>query len=224
LVMNFLRVCIIIFLKDLRLEIRSRYGINTILAFVAASLMVVLFALKAENLHEEARSGLIWIIVLFASLAALPRTFVAETDQGTFDLLRLHFPAVPVFTGKLLYNFVFTVGVSIFTLFLYLFLLGIRVEVFWLLMVCIVIGSLGLSAVSTLLAALVAQSTQRGSIFSVLGIPLLIPLILILGSLTHAGFFGFSPGAVINDLMALIGYAGATVTAGSLLFDFVWDE
>jgi heme exporter protein B len=222
--MNFIKVCFIVFIKDLQLEMRTRFGVNTILAFVAASLMVVLFALKAENLHEQARSGLIWIIVLFASLAALPRSFVAETDQGTFDLLRLHFPPVPVFTGKLLYNFVFTVGVSLFTLALYLFLLGIQVEVLWLVLVCIIVGSLGLSSVSTLLAALVAQSTQRGSIFAVLGIPMLIPLILILGNLTYAGFFGFDSGTVLSDLMALIGYAGATLTAGSLLFDFVWDE
>jgi len=52
----------------------------------------------------------------------------------------------------------------------------------------------------------------------------LIPLILILSNTTYAGFFGDQDAGAINDMMALIGYAGATVTAGSLLFDFVWEE
>lgn len=222
--MRFIKTTYQVFLKDLRVEIRSRYGLNTVLAFVVASLMVVLFALRAEDLHLEARSGLIWIIILFASMAALPRSFVSETDQGTFDLLRLHFCAPPVFAGKLMYNFLFTVMVSIFTLILYLFFMGITVQNWGILLLSLVFGSLGLSSVSTLLASLVAQSAQRGAIFSVLSIPLLIPLILILANTTFVGFFGESDGGSINDIMALIGFAGATVTAGSLLFDFVWDE
>jgi len=222
--MQFFRTSYQIFLKDLRIEVRSRYGINTILAFVLAALMVVLFALKAENLQMEARSGLIWIIILFASMAALPRSFVSETDQGTFDLLRLTLAAPPVFTGKLLYNFLFTLAVSVFTLVLYLFMLGISVVQPLTLMLSLLFGSLGLASVSTLLASLVAQSSQRGAIFSVMSIPLLIPLILILSNTTYAGFFGDQDAVAINDMMALIGYAGATVTAGSLLFDFVWEE
>ena len=222
--MRFIKTTYQVFLKDLRVEIRSRYGLNTVLAFVVASLMVVLFALRAEDLHLEARSGLIWIIILFASMAALPRSFVSETDQGTFDLLRLHFSAPPVFAGKLMYNFLFTVMVSIFTLLLYLFMMGITVQNWGILLLSLVFGSLGLSSVSTLLASLVAQSAQRGAIFSVLSIPLLIPLILILANTTLVGFFGESDGGSLNDIMALIGFSGATVTAGSLLFDFVWDE
>jgi heme exporter protein B len=213
-----------VFIKDVRIEIRSRYGINTILAFVLASLMVVLFALKADDLQQDARSGLIWIIILFASMAALPRSFVSETDQGTFDLLRLNLPAPPVYTGKLLYNYVFTLAVSLFTLVLYLFLMGIQIAQPVTLLISLVFGSLGLASVSTLLAALVAQSAQRGAIFSVLSIPLLMPLILILANTTYAGFYGNQDAFSINDMMALIGYAGATVTAGSLLFDFVWDD
>lgn len=222
--MQFLLRSYQVFIKDVRIELRSRYGINTILAFVLASLMVVLFALKADDLPQEARSGLIWIIILFASMAALPRSFVSETDQGTFDLLRLNLPPPPVYTGKLLYNFVFTLAVSLFTLLLYLFLMGILVAQPLTLLLSLIFGSLGLASVSTLLAVLVAQSAQRGAIFSVLSIPLLMPLILILANTTFAGFYGNQDDFSINDMMALIGYAGATVTAGSILFDFVWDD
>ncbi len=213
-----------VFQKDLKLEFRSRYGFNTILAFVISSLMVLLFALGADDLPPQAQSGLIWIIILFAAMAALQRSFVGEADMGTFDTLRLRFAPATVFAGKLVYNFLFTLMVSVFTLILYLFLMNIQIAVWGVMIVILFLGSLGLASVSTLLASLVAQSSQKGAIFSVLSIPLLIPLILILAKTTQAGFFGITDGGIANDLMALFGYCGVTITAGSLLFDFVWEE
>lgn len=222
--MQFLQSSYAVFRKDAKLELRTKFGINTIIAFVLASLMVLLFALRGEDLHDHAKSGLFWIIVLFASLASLSRSFVAESDQGTLDLLRLRFPATHIFTGKLLYNFVFTLAVAFFSFFLYLFLLNITIILWEIMLIGLVFGSLGLASVSTLLAALVAQSSQKGAVFSVLAIPLLIPLILIVAKVTFTGFYGDQDGSYISDISALIGYCGVTITTGSLLFDFVWND
>jgi len=222
--MRFITSSLAVFLKDLQLEQRTKFGINTIIAFVLASLMVMIFALRAEDLHDHAKSGLLWIIVLFASLASLSRSFVSESDQGTLDLLRLRFPATHIYTGKLLYNFLFTFAVAVFSFLLYLFLLNIDISLWFIMSTGLIFGSLGLASISTLLASLVAQSNQKGAVFSVLAIPLLIPLILIVAKVTFTAFHGDQDGSYISDIAALIGYCGVTVTAGSLLFDFVWNE
>ena len=213
-----------VFKKDLQLELRTKFGLNTIIAFVLSSLMVLIFALRAEDLQDYARSGLFWIIVLFAAMAALSRSFVSESDQGTLELLRLRFTAPQIFTGKLIYNFGFTLAVATFTFGLYIFLLNISITLWTIMVLGIVFGSLGLASVSTLLASLVAQGNQRGAVFSVLAIPLLIPLILIVSKVTFIGFYGDTDGSYLSDISALIGYCGVTVTAGSLLFDFVWND
>jgi heme exporter protein B len=222
--MRFITSSLAVFLKDLQLEQRTKFGINTIIAFVLASLMVMIFALRAEDLHDHAKSGLLWIIVLFASLASLSRSFVSESDQSTLDLLRLRFPATHIYTGKLLYNFLFTFAVAVFSFLLYLFLLNIDISRWFIMSAGLIFGSLGLASISTLLASLVAQSNQKGAVFSVLAIPLLIPLILIVAKVTFTAFYGDQDGSYISDIAALIGYCGVTVTAGSLLFDFVWNE
>jgi heme exporter protein B len=222
--MRFITSSLAVFLKDLQLEQRTKFGINTIIAFVLASLMVMIFALRAEDLHDHAKSGLLWIIVLFASLASLSRSFVSESDQGTLDLLRLRFPATHIYTGKLLYNFLFTFAVAVFSFLLYLFLLNIDISLWFIMSTGLIFGSLGLASISTLLASLVAQSNQKGAVFSVLAIPLLIQLILIFAKVTFTAFHGDQDGSYISDIAALIGYCGVTVTAGSLLFDFVWNE
>lgn len=222
--MNFLQGASAVFLKDLRTELRSRYAINTVLAFVGAALLLVLFSLKAEQLPPTPKSGLIWIIILFAALSSLSRSFVTETERQTFDLLRLHGKASEVFAGKLLYNFLFTLAVNICTFILYIFLLGLPLADILALVLTLVLGTLGLSAVSTMLAAIVAQADRKGAIFSVLSIPLLFPLILILVRTTKAALLEGLTANYLNDFWALLGFAGVTITTGLLLFDYIWED
>lgn len=210
--------------KDLQIELRSRYAINTVLAFVGASLLLVLFSLKAEQLAPTPKSALVWIIILFAALSSLSRSFRVETDRQTYDLLRLHSSAGVVFAGKLCYNFLFTLSVNLVTFLLYLFLLGMPIADGMAFILVLLLGTAGLTGVSTMLGAIVSQADRKGAIFSVLSIPLLFPLILILVRTTRAALIeGFSEN-YLNDFWALFGYAGVTITAGILLFDYIWEE
>lgn len=213
-----------VFTKDMQAELRSRFAINTVLAFVGASLLLILFSLNVEQLPPTPQSGIIWIIILFASLLSLSRSFVAETEKKTFNLLRLHGEATEVFGGKLLYNFVFIVGVNIATFALYIFFLGLPVASVFSLLLVLVLGTIGLSGTSTMLAAIVSQADRKGAIFSVVSIPLLFPLILILVEATRTALLEGATAPFWDTIWALIGFAGTTITAGFLLFDYIWED
>lgn len=222
--MDFFKGITAILAKDLQTELRSRYAINTVLAFVGASLLLILFTLNAEQLPPTPKSGLVWIVILFAALSSLSRSFVMETDRHTYDLLRLHSKADEVFVGKLCYNYLFTFSVNLITFICYIFLLGMPVADGLAFVLVLVLGTAGLSGVATMLGAIVSQADRKGAIFSVLSIPLLFPLILILVRTTKAALLeGFTEN-YLNDFWALFGYAGVTVTAGILLFDYIWEE
>jgi heme exporter protein B len=75
-----------------------------------------------------------------------------------------------------------------------------------------------------MLAAIVSQADRKGAIFSVLSIPLLFPLILILVDATKAALIEGTTPAFWNNFWALTGFTGTTVTAGFLLFDFIWSD
>ena len=222
--MNLLQGITAILAKDLQTELRSRYALNTVLAFVGASLLLILFALNAEQLPPIPQSGLVWVIILFAALSSLSRSFVMETDRQTYNLLRLHSEATEVFLGKLCFNYLFTLTVNVTTFGAYIFLLGISIADGWAFLLVLLLGTAGLSGVATMLGAIVSQADRKGAIFSVLSIPLLIPLILILVQLTKAALIATFTEPYINNAMALLGYAGTTITAGILLFDYIWDE
>lgn len=222
--MNFLRGISAVFVKDLQAEMRSRYAVNTVLAFVAAALFLILFSLNAEQLPPTAKSGLVWIIILFAALSSLSRSFVMETERQTFNLLRLHGRASEVFIGKLSYNFIFALSVNILTFMCYIFLLDIPITDGTALLLTLILGTAGLSAVATLLAAIVSQADRKGAIFSVLSIPLLVPLVLILVRTTKSALIEGLTQNYINDFWALFGFAGVSISAGIILFDYIWED
>jgi len=222
--MNFLKGIIAVLSKDLQTELRSRYAINTVLAFVGASLLLILFALKVDQLPPSPKSAIVWIVILFAALSSLSRSFVMETDRRTYDLLRLHSNASEVFIGKLCYNYLFTLSVNVATFVIYTSLLGMSIANGLAFVMVLVLGTAGLSGVATMLGAIVSQADRKGAIFSVLSIPMLFPLILILVRTTRAALIEGLTENYLNDFWALFGYAGVTITAGVLLFDYIWVE
>src|SRR5699024_11564227 len=111
--MNLLQGISAILHKDLQAELRSRYAINTVLAFVGASLLLILFALDAAQLSPVPKSALVWIIILFAALSSLSRSFVVATDKKTYNLLRLHGQAAEVLLRELFFQYLCTLSVKV---------------------------------------------------------------------------------------------------------------
>ncbi len=222
--MDWLQTTIAVFRKDARIEFRTRFAINMVLAFVVASLLLILFTLRAQQLDPTPKSGLAWIVILFAALSALGRSFISETDKNTFDLLRIYAKGSTVYVGKLFYNSIFTLFINATTFLLYSFLMDLSIVSWESFLVMLVLGTLGLSSVSTMTAAIVSQADRKGAVFSVLSIPLFVPLILLLTRVTKSAFIDGSVQGFGNDLAALVGFVGVTITAGIILFDFIWEE
>lgn len=212
-----------ILLNDLRREWRTRFALNAVLAFVAAALFTSVFLLKAPEIGLTAQSGLLWLILLFAGLSSLSRSFLTEADRQTDLLLRWHCDPLSVFIGKYGFNLLFTLAFAAATILFYTIMLQIRPESPFILLLALVLGAAGFNAVATLMAALASRTQQRHSLFSVVALPLLIPLLLIAGRLTLVGFVGSTNTVWLNDAAALVGYVGATLTISALLFETIWE-
>ncbi len=222
--MSFQSQSLAVFTKDFRLEWRSRFGVSTVLAFIASTLLIVLFSLRADLLSVSVQSGLVWIIILFASLTTLSRVFVSESERGTMDLLRLNAPSTSVLIGKLAYNFLFTLLITGTTFLLFAIMVNMPVVRPALLLAVVMLGSSGLAGTTTMLGALVSQAVRKGAVFPVLALPLLIPLMLLLVRVTQAVFTGGESASYANDLAALVGFTGVTISASILLFDNLWED
>lgn len=213
-----------VFRKDLRIELRNRYGINALLLFVLGTLLLVLFAVGPEPLTARVQSALLWISMLFAASIGLGRAFVAEQAGGTVLLLRLNTRPSMVFAGKLLFNLLLVGGLTLLATGAFLLLLDISVRTPGLLAATLALGAAGLAVATTLLAALVARAARRGPLLPVLLLPLLVPLLVSGTSATRKALVGKPWLQAQDELLTLLGFAGATLSAAVVLFDYVWEE
>ncbi len=214
-----------VFSKDLKLELRSRYAINMLLMFVLSALLLVLFAIGQEEMSERVQAALLWVVILFSAAVGLGRAFIAEEERGTVLLLQLNTRASMVYAGKLLFNFLLVLGVNLVAMGAFFLLLNVEAPLPGLLLTTLVLGALGLSGATTLLAAIIARTAHGGPLLPVLLFPLLFPLLLSVVSATrNALLTGAGWPASTDELLTLVGFAGVVITASVLLFDYVWKD
>lgn len=213
-----------VFRKDLRVELRNRYAANTLLLFALAALLLVAFAVGPQPVSARVRAALLWIVLLFAASIGLGRSFVAEHEGGTALLLRLHTRASMVFAGKLLFNLGLVSLLTLVTTAVFMLLLGISVGAPGLLATTLALGTLGLTGATTLLSALVARASRGGPLLPVLLLPILVPVLVSGVGVTRKALLGQRWATAQDELLTLVGFAGATISAAVVLFDYVWTE
>ncbi len=213
-----------VFAKELRSELRARAGLMAATLFGVCTVSTISFASWGRSLdgQEGVAASLLWAALIFSSVVALPRAFLAEEEGGTADLLRLVARPHAVFWGKALFNLVL-MGLTALTLSGLFFLLSdISVSRPWLYLVVIGGGCIALAGSVTLCGALVAQAASRAALVGAIALPLLLPL-------TFLGVQGMrealgDPGTDGNarEAVGLVGYAALTWATGPYLFAAVW--
>ncbi|MDP1675360.1 MAG: heme exporter protein CcmB [Bacteroidota bacterium] len=214
-----------IFVKEFVSEFRTRYALNALLMFVVTTLSIILFSIGHDSPTQEILSGTLWIVIFFSAMSGLSRTFVAEEERGTSLTLRLLTNSTSVYSGKLIYNFILILALSIIIAIAYLLLIkefSVKTySIFWL---TIFLGSAGLASASTILAAIIAKANTKGTLFPVLAFPILLPLLLTCINATKLSVDGAFFSEAIKEFQILISFAIVMVTTSLLVFDFVWKD
>jgi heme exporter protein B len=220
----FLAEILAVFAKDWRAELRSRYALSTIALFAVSSLVLVGLALGPLGTSSTERTSvlpvLLWVLLLFAAAAGLPRGFVYEEETHTATALRLAATPAALYCGKLLYALSLLAAVEALLAPLYLALMQLPVARPGLLVAALAAGGCGLAAGSTLVAAIVAQARGRGTLFAVLAFPVLVPLLLLAVELTRAAVAGDAAPGVLRQLLL---YDATVTVAGLMLFPAIWN-
>jgi len=210
--------------KDLRSEYRTRYAISAVFLFALTTLAAVSFSLGAGGLPAHYISVLFWVILFFSALSGLAQSFIKEAETKTAVTLKLATSEDVVYFGKWSFNLVLLLGLEVFLVPLFMILLNVEVARWGLFVAVVLLGSLGLVSATTLIASIIAAAGVRGALFSVLSLPVLLPLLVPLVKVTE---YCFAPGLTdggLSELRALAAYAVVVATGGWLLFPFVWRE
>lgn len=222
---TWLRQAVAVFVKDWRSEFRTRYALNTLALFAFTTLVVVSVVLgpagTAPELAVTVLPVVLWLIVLFAVTAGLPRLFVAEEETHTATALRLSAEPTALFVGKLVYGFTVVLALEALVTPLFVAMVGLDLAAPGLLVLALVAGGYGLAVGSTLVAAIVAQARTQSALFAVLLMPLLVPALLFAVELTRQAVTG--SGGDPAAIRVLLLYDGSLTVAGLMLFPVIWN-
>ncbi len=213
-----------VFVKDWRCEFRTRYALNSLALFAFTTLVVVSASLGPLGTAREQGTivlpVLLWVILLFATAAGLPRAFVQEEETHTATALRLAATPSALFCGKLLFSLTLVFALEVLIAPLFLAMVSLDVAAPATLAAALAAGGYGLAAGSTLIAAMIAQAQGRSTLFAVLAFPVLLPLLLMVVELTRNAVAGEPAGVVLVQLFL---YDGVVTIAGLMLFPLVWN-
>jgi heme exporter protein B len=211
--------------KDFASELRTRYAVNALIMFVVTTLSIILFALGGENVSSDILAGLLWIVIFFAAMSGLSRTFVSEEERGTTMTLQLLARPSSVYFGKLGFNIVLILSLSMLIVILYfIFISNFVIRSFDIFVTTLLLGGIGLASASTVIAAIIAKANTRGTLYPVLSFPILLPLLMAVIHATKLSMDGMPFSEAMGEFQLLVSYSVVVITASYLLFEFIWKD
>ena len=216
-----------VFRKDLLVELRTKDTLNSMLFFGVVVLVVFNFAM--ESLRDSVRTAVpvvLWVAFAFSGTLGLNRMFASEKENGCLQgLLMIPVDRGIIYFGKMLAATVFMLiaEVIIFVCSLVFFNLTVWKEIPYLAVVFL-IGTLGFTAVGTLLSAIAVNTRLREVLLPLLLFPVILPVIVNAVEATGIILNGSDYGALRLPLTVMTVFTVVFGTVSYLLFEHVLED
>lgn len=206
--------------KDLRVEVRGRYGLTVILPF--AGTLLIAFGLSlgpGRTRLQELAPALLWLSVLFASILAFRRSYESEAADAALEgMVLAPVDRAAIFLGKAGAVAVQLLALEAAVLALSAGLFGLSLGAGWVVLGSLVLGTLGLAAVGSMFGVTAAIPRVREAILPLLVLPLAIPVLVAGVEAMDAG------GGGASWLGLLAAFDAVFIAAGVLVFDHLLED
>ncbi|MBI4928709.1 MAG: heme exporter protein CcmB [Anaerolineae bacterium] len=212
--------------KDLAAELRSRELLSAMLVFALLVILIFNFALELDaSTRATVTSGVLWTTFVFAGTLGLNRSLAIEKDRGCLDgLLLAPVDRTAIYFGKAAANLVFMLVVAAIVLPVYSVLYNTNLLAQPGLLLVILLGAEGYTAVGTLLATMAVQTRTRDMLLPILLFPVVIP-ILVAAVKASSGFLQALPAEeVVPWINLLLVYDVVFTAAAFMVFEFIVEE
>jgi heme exporter protein CcmB len=175
--------------KDLRIELRSREIVYTMVFFGALLVVIYSFAFpKDARAVRGSVPGMLWVTIAFTGTIGLGRAFDRERENDTMRALLLApVPRLAVFLGKAIATATLVLAVAaVCTPLLALFLNAPLFAHPAPLILVVVLGAVGIAVIGSVFAATLLKVRSRDVLLPVILYPLLVPLFVAGTSCTAA--------------------------------------
>lgn len=207
--------------KEFLLETRHQHSFYAIILYVISTTFVVY--LTMGNPEEQVWNGLFWIVQLFVCINAVAKSFLSESQGRMLYYFSIVHPRNFV-VAKLLYNLVLMAVMNFLSLFVFLIFLENPFAYLYKFIAISFLGSIGLSLVFTFLAAIAAKAKQQASLMAIMGLPVIIPQLLLLMKISTIAFSKVIQEGLWQMIGLLVTLDLMVIALAIILFSYLWKD
>ena len=208
--------------KEILQEKQGKYIINSMLMFSLLLIAIVVFPFSKADIGEDTKNILYWVIIYFSATAGLSNVFVKESQRNTLLTLKLYYSPNAIILGKTIFNFVFLMfSVTIIT-FVYTELFSFDLKSIPSIFAVLSLSCLGIAFSGTLLSALISQVANQGSLFMIVGFPVLFPVFMI--SINATELIITSGNLPLDSILIIALYDLISISLSLLVFETIWEH
>ena len=208
--------------KEIKLELKQKYVLNGILLYLVSTIYVTYLAFE-NAITSETWNSLFWIILLFVAVNGISKSFVQESPARHLYYYTIASPEAVVLS-KILYNLILLAILSVLSFAFFLLLMGNQVVNVPLFLLTLVFGSLGLSSVLTMVAAIASRASHNFSLMAILSFPIILPLLAILMKVSHTALVSMDWSGLTPLLVILLTINAVVIALAYLLFPYLWRD
>jgi len=211
--------------KEWQLEMRQKYALGSLLLYVVSTIFVCYLSFQ-KIIDVATWNALFWIVLLFTATNAIARSFGQESRGNQLYQYSLIRPEAAIL-AKIIYNLGLMVVLTIISLVGFMIFMGSEALVgadLGMYTIALLLGSMGFSAVLTMISAIASKTENNIGLMAILGFPVILPLLLTVMKATRMALNGFPWQENLGNLL-ILGLINVLVIAlAFILFPYLWRE
>jgi len=206
--------------KEIALEIRQKYAFGGLLLYVISTVFICYLSFK-RVVDPPVYVALFWIILLFAAVNAVAKSFLSESRGLQLYIYSLA-NAEAVIVSKIIYNLLLMLFLSLITIFFYTLFLGNIIQDMPMFILSIILGSFGFSSVLSMVSAIASKANHNVTLMAILSFPILIPLLMTVVKFSKNAVDGLDWSVNYQYMVMLIGLNVIVIALAYILFPYLW--
>jgi len=218
-----------LFKKEVILEWRSKYAFNGVLLYIVSTVFVcyISFNLNAgfsgSTSYKLVWNVLFWIIMLFASVNAIAKSFMQESKSRLLYYYTIASPQA-IILSKTIYNILLMSLLGVLALIIYQLFFTNKIGDPLYYFLTVLMGSLSFSTVFTMISAIASKAGNNGTLMAILSFPVIIPIILVLIRLSKSAMDGLDHSLNYSNIGVLCAINVIVIATSLLLFPYLWRD
>lgn len=207
--------------KEIILEWRSKYALNGILLYVVSTIFVCYLSFK--QISAVTWNALFWIIMLFASINAISKSFSQESRGRQLYYYSIA-SAKAVILSKVIYNILLMLLLSVIAVVFYMIVFSNPIGDPLFYMLAVLTGSISFASVFTMISGIASKAGNSGALMAILSFPVIIPLLMLLIKFSKNAMDGLDRSVSFDEIGVLAAINIIVVTVSLLLFPYLWKD